>query len=266
MKIKHIRNVVAMLSAMAFTATSASAALVLGIDFQTAPGPVLNATGSVQQSYAANFGTGTLYMDGTNGSSTWINAGTGGTGTDTQLIAYYGTSVNAGTGFSTSAGTSGTTAGGGSIGLRQPDNATNRGVNTNGFGIVFKFSMTGYQDLGISYAANRFDAAGAYDTVTWTYSTDAATWNAIDTTTLPGTAGWNAYSLATTTGLDNASTAYVRAVFTGALGNPTGSERVMLDNFQFNATVIPEPATGAMLMVGLGLWVAVRRVRKRTAA
>ncbi len=241
MKIKHIRNVVAMLSALAFTATSASAALVLGFDFQTGTGATLNATGSVQQSYAANFGTGTLYMDGTNGSSTWINTGNGTTGTDTQLMAYYGTgTANVGPGFSTSVGSNGQSAGGGSIGLRQPDYATNRAVNTNGFGIVFEFSMTGYQDLSISYAAYKLDA-GAYTTVTWDYSTDGTNWASIGANT-GFTNGFAAYSLSSTSGLDDASTAYVRAVFTGAQSNPTGSQRLFLDNIQFNA--IPEPGTG----------------------
>lgn len=263
MKIKHIRNVVAMLSALAFTATSASAALVLGFDFQTGTGATLNATGSVQQSYAANFGTGTLYMDGTNGSSTWINTGNGTTGTDTQLMAYYGTgTANVGPGFSTSVGSNGQSAGGGSIGLRQPDYATNRAVNTNGFGIVFEFSMTGYQDLSISYAANKLDA-GAYTTVTWDYSTDGTNWASIGANT-GFTNGFAAYSLSSTSGLDDASTAYVRAVFTGAQSNPTGSQRLFLDNIQFN--VVPEPGTGAMVVLGLGLWVAVRRVRRHTAA
>ena len=69
--------------------------LVAGWDFQTATngGTAIVGTPNTQTSFVANFGSGTMYLDGTHGSSGWSQAA--------ELDANNGTTVNGGVGFST---------------------------------------------------------------------------------------------------------------------------------------------------------------------
>lgn len=222
--------------------------LVAGWDFETTTtgGTLITASSVGNPSpllYNANFGSGTIYLDGTNGSSTWTSGIT-----NPEVTSFGGTSVNAGDGFATGA----------SLALANS--------SANSKYAVFAFSMTGYTDLTISYATQA--TATGFNLQTWEYSTNGINWFALDTfdpklggTTSTTFASVGVVTLATTSGLDNAATAYVRLSLTGASAT-AGNNR--LDNIQFNA--IPEPTTYAMLLFagGVMFWM-VRRHRTQVS-
>ncbi|MFM7207101.1 MAG: hypothetical protein ACKO4T_10585, partial [Planctomycetaceae bacterium] len=215
---------------------SARADLLAGWDFQTTTtgGTAIAAAPATPKVFTANFGSGTLYFDGSNGSSDWYEPATG--TTNTELNAFGGTTINAGSGFSTV--TSGAAAlallGGGS-------NAAN-----GKFG-VFKFSMTGWQDLAVSYASQRTNTG--FTSITWEASSDGSSWTPIGT--LASSTSFVAsgtLSLPTISLLNNASTAYLRISGTGA-SSASGNNR--FDNIQFNATAYVPPS-GTSTWVGTG--------------
>jgi len=133
--------------------------------------------------------------------------------------------------------------------------------------MVFKFDMTGLEDLSFTFSAQR--TSTGFTSQVWETSTDASTWSSWGSFAEGSTAGTiqssfantGVLSLATTSALDNAASAYVRVTFTGA-SSSSGNNR--LDNFQFNA--VPEPSTlgfagVGVTLAGLGAW-----KRRRTAA
>jgi len=214
---------------------AASAALIAGWDFQTTTtgGTAVAGSPGTPKLYVANFGTGTLYLNGSEGSSDWFVPATG--STDTQLNAFAGSNVNtAGTGFSTT-----TTS---PAALAVVGGASNA---ANGKAAVFKFSMTGFQDLVISLSAQR--TSTGFATQAWEYSTDGTTYSSIGSLVGGSTAGTiqssftnsGTLTLPTVTGFNNAANAYVRVTFTGATA-PAGNNR--LDNIQFNASTFSPPS------------------------
>ncbi len=166
--------------------------------------------------YQANFGTGTLYLDGTNGSGTFLSGVT-----NPEVTAFGGTAINAGAGFST------TTSGAAALALANS--------SANGKSIVFKVNMTGLANLAVSYATQ--STATGFNTQTWEYSTDGTAWSSLGSVT-PIPAAFAAQTLSPTAGLNNAATAYVRLTVTGA-GSTAGNNR--FDNIQFNT---PGPVVG----------------------
>lgn len=249
---KNTIKIIAMLFGMALATSSTQADLVLGFDFQT--GTAIGNQGSVLQTYDANFGTGTLYMDGTHGSSSWDPQSSA---VYNQLNSFGGTAVNtAGTPFATNANNGTNIVG--AITFRQPQ-VSNGGVSANGFSAVFNFSMSGYEDLAISYAFNR-QLTTSFTGLQWDYSTDGTTWYSIGSQIPSGTAKeWYSFSLAPFEGLDNVPDAYVRITFSGATGDSKG---FYMDNFQFNAAAIPEPAYGSLLLLGVGVLLSALRMRR----
>lgn len=247
------------LAAIVGVATGADAQiLIAGWDFQTTTsgGTAVAASPATPKVYVANVGSGTLYADGSNGSSSWFVPASG--STNTELNGFTGTDVNAGgaTGLTTVTTSPAALALVG--GLSQA---------ANGKGIVFRLDMTGYQDLVISYATQA--TSTGFDLQTWSYSTDGSSWVSFDSfdpklggsvSTTFATVG--VVTLDTITGLNNVSTAYVQLVVTGA-SNSSGNNR--LDNIQFNASEIvpvPEPHEYAIAMGGLLLTVIVMRRRR----
>jgi hypothetical protein len=117
--------------------------------------------------------------------------------------------------------------------------------------------MAGFKDLIVSYATQRTPTG--FTSQTWAYSTDATNWTDVQVfDAIP--ASFATQTLNTISALDNASSAYLRLTLTGATSNNANNR---LDNFQFNATAVPEPTS--MLLLGsvtLGGW-AVRRYRRR---
>jgi autotransporter-associated beta strand protein len=234
------RRLTAFLTLASFLSAQTSRAdLIAGWDFQTTTngGTAVVASPSTPKVYVANFGTGTLYLDGTQGSSDWLQA--------TELNAFAGSNINATNGLSTT-----TTSPAALAVLGGTSNAA------NGKSAVFKFSMTGYQDLVISLAAQR--TATGFTTQAWEFSTDGTSYTSMGSLASGSAAGTlttsftnsGVLTLPTVTGLNNASTAYVRVTFTGATA-AAGNNR--LDNFQFNAsTYTPPSATYTWTGTGAG--------------
>lgn len=195
--------------------------IVAGWDFQTTTsgGTAVLASPNTQTVFNANVGSGTLYLNGSEGSSPWASS--------TELNAFTGTAVNASNGLSTS-----TTLGAVAV-LGGTGNAA------NGKSISFKFSMTGKKDLQISFAAQR--STTGFASLVWEWSANGTTWSPIGTISSGTTAGTLASSFATSgvlslptvTGLNRATTAYVRATFSGATA---ASGNARLDNFRFMAS------------------------------
>ncbi|RLS73747.1 MAG: PEP-CTERM sorting domain-containing protein [Planctomycetota bacterium] len=217
--------------------------LVAGWDFQTTTngGTATAASPNTPKQYTANFGSGGLFLDGQNGSSDWFVPATG--STNTELNAFSGTAINAGTGFST------TTGGAAALAL------INQTANSKS--AVFRFSMAGFQELVVSYASQRTNSG--FTSQAWSYSTDGVNWTDHQTVSnLP--LAFATQTLGAITGLDGATDAYLRLTLAGA-SSATGNNRI--DNIQFNATAVPEPTS--MLLAGSvalgGVFLRLRRKR-----
>ena len=217
--------------------------LVAGWDFQTTTngGTATAASPNTPKQYTANFGSGGLFLNGQNGSSDWFVPATG--STNTELNAFSGTAINAGTGFST------TTGGAAALAL------INQTANSKS--AVFRFSMAGFQELVVSYASQRTNSG--FTSQAWSYSTDGVNWTDHQTVSnLP--LAFATQTLGAITGLDGATDAYLRLTLAGA-SSATGNNR--FDNIQFNATAVPEPTS--MLLAGSvalgGVFLRLRRKR-----
>jgi hypothetical protein len=191
-----------------------SSGLIAGWDFQTTTsgGTIVTVSPNSPVSYTANFGTGTIYLDGSNGSSSWTSLAS-----NPEVTSFSGTAVNAGTGFSTT--------------TTSPACLALANSSANGKKVVFKFSMSGRKDLVVSYATQRSSGTG-FTTHLWETSPDGINWVTTETKTITATS-FAATTLTTITSLDNASTAYLRLTLTGATST-SGNNR--LDNIQLNAT------------------------------
>ncbi|MEZ5047028.1 MAG: fibronectin type III domain-containing protein [Chitinophagaceae bacterium] len=187
--------------------------LIAGWDFQTTTtgGTAAAAAPGSPLLYNANFGSGTMYLNGTNGSSTWTSITP-----SPQVTAFNGTaSVNAGAGFSTIV----------TVGALAVANSS-----ANGFAITFQINMSSYKDLNITYATQ--GTGTGFTSQVWDYSVDGTNWvNVTSITSIPSSFGLK--TVPTITGLDFQSTAFLRLTLDGASG-AGGNNR--LDNIQFNAT------------------------------
>ncbi|MBL9141184.1 MAG: hypothetical protein JNK53_04900 [Phycisphaerae bacterium] len=246
-----MKHVILLAGLTSLIASGASASLVAAWDFQTTTngGTAAAAAPSSPKVYVANFGSGSLYLNGTNGSSDWFVGAS-----NTEITSFGGTALNADTGIGMSTVTSGTAslalAGGASLG--------GGAYAANGKFMVFAFSMTNMENLSVSYATQR--TSTGFTSQVWEYSVDGTNWFAV--TTVSGiqssfALGTGAVtSLPTVTGLDNAATAFLRVTFSGAT-SASGNNR--LDNIQFNADLIPAP--GALAILGVAGLVGARRRR-----
>jgi hypothetical protein len=234
----------------------AHSALIAGWDFQTTTtgGTAAVAQPNSPRVFNANFGSGTIYLDGSNGSSGWL--------TSNQLTGFGGTGVNAGSGFST------LTTGSSALVL-----IAGASSSANGNMAVFRFSMAGYQSLSISLAAQRTPTGFA--TQLWEYSADGKTYRSIGTLSAGSVAGniTSTYAgsgvlgFAAMDGLDGVDDSYVRVTFDGATSS-TGNNRI--DNIQFNATEmpvlarsVPEPGCPMLLATGAAVALSMRSRRSR---
>jgi hypothetical protein len=236
---------VAVVALSLLSVNSAHAELLAGWDFQTTNdgGTAVAASPATPKVYVANVGDGTLYLDGTQGSSNWLQA--------SELSAFTGTNVNATNGLSSI-----TTSPAALAVLGGTSNAA------NGKSMVFKFDMTGLKDLAVTFSAQR--TGTGFASQVWETSTNGTSWSSWGSFVGGTTAGTirdsfantGILSLATTSALDNAAAAYVRVTFTGAT-SASGNNR--LDNFQFDAVAVPEPSTlglaaAGVALAGLGAW------------
>ena len=247
-------NVILPAGVLLLASGSASAAIVAAWDFQTTANggtaavmaPSFGITNTTPKLYAANFGSGTLYLDGSNFSSNFSVPASGSTGA--EINGFSGTTVNA----DTSIGMSTVTAGSAALAVA--------GSGANGKSMVFRFSMTGLAGLSISYATQR--SGTGFTSQVLQYSVDGSSWSAIGThssiqsdygATAPGV---TATSFSGITGLDGAAVAYLRITLSGATSS-SGSNR--FDNVILSATAIPGPGVLALLgLAGRARW---RRAR-----
>ena len=233
-------------------ASVASADMIAQWDFQTTTngGTAVAGAPLTPKLFVANFGTGSLYLNGTKGSSDFFEPATG--STNTEINAFGGTTLNATGGMST------VTTSPSALAIVGGAASVPAGTfGANGKAMVFKFSMSGFSNLAVSYAVQR--TASGFSTQQWDYSTDGTTWSSAATITGIGAsfAGGTtnvASTLGVASGLNNAANAYMRVTFTGAT-SATGNNR--MDNFQFNATALPAP--GAIALIGLAGLIARRR-------
>lgn len=248
---------IVLVAASAALACSAEAALVAAWDFQTTTngGTAAAAAPAISRTFVANFGSGALYLDGTNGSSSFF-VPTSGT-TNTELNAFTGTSLNA----DTTIGMSTVTSGAASLAVVGGLTPSGGSPAANGKSMVFKFSMAGFSNLSVSYATQR--SGTGFTSQVLEYSVDGVNWSSIGANTSVqssfstlGTPPGVATVFSGISGLDGAAVAYVRMTLTGAT-NSSGNNR--FDNFIFSADVVPAP--GAMALLGVAGLLGARRRR-----
>ena len=255
------KTLIAIAAVVMTVSASYAQVLVAGWDFQTTTtgGTAIAASPATSKIYTANFGSGTLYFDGSNGSSDWFVPASG--SSNTELNGFAGSTVNksASDGTLLSSVTSGTAA------LAVLGGAG--GTAANGKSVVFAFSMADKADLSISLSAQR--TSTGFNTQLWEYSADGgSTWGNIGSFIGGNTAGTiqssfsntGVLSFAAFSALDGVSDARLRVTFTGATG-ASGNNR--LDNIQLNA--VPEPSSGALLVLGGVSLVAIRSLRKKNS-
>ncbi len=183
--------------------------VIAGWDYQTTTNGGTSAAGSpnTPKVFQSNAGSGTQYLDGTHGSSDWIQAG--------ELDSFAGTDINAtgpsGNGLST------TSAGFACLAMV---NQTANGKST-----VFKFSMSG-RTMGVhtSYAARR--STTGFTSHQWAWSTDGMTWTdfALLTDISPNMYAFR--SLGTLNALNGAPEAYLRLTVNGNTAGSLGNNRI----------------------------------------
>ena len=235
---------VALSTATTFSMLSAQT-LVAGWDFQTTNattgGGQIVASPNTATLIPSNFGIGYLFLDGTNGSSAFLP-------TANEVATSSGVSWNVvtGDGFST------VTTAPASL-LIAHKTSTSPANDTNGKSIVYKFSMTGYDYVDISYAIFRHGTATdstSFNTTTWSYSTDGSTWTKIEDNDISAlyhavnSSGARTYygsklvSIPTNgshlPALGNAATAYLQMTVSGATGI-TAYSNIRLDNIKIKA-------------------------------
>lgn len=224
-----------------FSAISAQT-LVAGWDFQTANSTsgavtIVNSP-NTPTVFPSNFGTGYLFLDGTNGSSLFLP-------TSYEIGSSQGVNLNTGDGFAAVATP-------GSLILARKV-IVSPASDTNGKSIVFKFSMTGYDYVDLSYAIFRHGTAtdnNSFNTTSWSYSTDGSNWNKIEDNDISAlynavnSSGARTYygsklvSIPTDgshlPALANAATAYLKMTVDGATGINAYSN-IRLDNIKIKA-------------------------------
>jgi len=209
--------------------------LLAGWDFQTTTNGGTAATSTnAPLVYTANFGSGSLHLDGSHGSSTWYAAPT--TGSSNQVGAFSGTLTNLGTGFS-----SNTTS---PAALALSAGTSN---SANGKSLVFKFGMDGRKDLNVSYATR--GTSSGFNTHTWSCSTNATNWTQISVQTGRTNTNFTAINLPVITNLDGAAQAFFPLTVEGAT-SASGNNR--LDNIQFTASQASIPDTTSPVITVLG--------------
>jgi hypothetical protein len=197
---------------------TAAPPLIAAWDFQTTAngGTAAAAAPATPVVYNANFGSGTIYLDGSNGSSSWLVAAS-----NTQLNAFSGASVNA----SSVVGMATTTATPASLAVLGGSSNI-----ANGKTVSFKFSMLGRKDLVVSYASQA--TSNGFTSQLWEYSADGSVWTTLQTVSGMPTS-FDTFTLNTVTALNGDPEVYLRVRFNGATAS-SGNNR--LDNIQLRAS------------------------------
>ena len=242
------KTLIAIAAVVMTVSASYAQVLVAGWDFQTTTtgGTAIAASPATSKIYTANFGSGTLYFDGSNGSSDWFVPASG--SSNTELNGFGGTSIN------------NTASDGTLLSSVTTSPSALAVVGANGKSAVFAFSMADKADLSISLSAQR--TSTGFTEQLWEYSADGgSTWGNIGSFTIQSSfSSTGVLSFAAFSALDGVSDARLRVTFTGATGS-SGNNR--LDNIQLNA--VPEPSSGALLVLGGVSLVAIRSLRKKNS-
>ena len=221
--------------------TISSQTLVAGWDFQTANAttgavPIVPAT-NTPILFPSNFGSGYLFLDGSNGSSAFL-----------PLSYEVGSSAGVNWNIVTGDGFSTVTTGAASLSIAHKTAVGPPANDTNGKSIVYKFSMTGYDYVDISYGLFRHATSTdntSFTKTSWSYSTDGSSWTAIEdndisilyspTTNYYGSKLYTIPSNAShLPALANAATAYLKMTIDGATS--TSSYAIIrLDNIKIKA-------------------------------
>ena len=233
---------VALCVATSFSTLSAQQTLVAGWDFQTPNATtgavaITNSTSTppTPTMFPSNFGTGYLFLDGTNGSSSF-------------LVSYGEISGTTGVNYNTITGDGFSTVVTSPAALLiSHKTVASPASDTNGKSIVFKFSMTGYDYVDISYAIFRHATStdnGSFTTTAWSYSTDGVNFTSIknyDISVLyqaPNYYGGKLVSIPTDgshlPALANAAIAYLKMTVSGATGT-TAYDNIRFDNVKIKA-------------------------------
>ena len=227
-----------------------SGTTIVGWDYQTTAngGTAAAASPNTPRLFVANAGAGTMYLDGTNGSSDWPQA--------TALNAFTGTNVNA-----TGTGTGGN-------GLDPATSTTSSlallaggtGTPSNGKSVTFKFSMASFQGLNLSYATRTSGTTTGFNAHAWEYSSDGTTWSPLTfAETFTISTSFALKTLTPTNALDGAGDAYVRLTVNGATSTSSNNrfDNVLaLSNAVTNDVVVTNyagPVHG--FKSGAGAWV-----------
>ena len=224
-------------ASMLFNVVIYSQTLIAGWDFQTTTtgGTAVLASPSTPKVYNANFGAGTIYLDGTNGSSDWFVPATG--STNTELNAFTGSTENTG-GVLTTTTTS-------PAALAVVGGASNA---ANGKRIVFAFSMTSHSYFKITFAGQR--TSTGFDSQLWEYSANGGTsWVSMGSVVAGTASGTLTSSFGASgpitviaggggSGLSGVANALVRVTFSGAT-SATGNNRIDNIRIEGSSTALP---------------------------
>ncbi|MBE2181180.1 MAG: PEP-CTERM sorting domain-containing protein [Chthoniobacterales bacterium] len=229
------------LAALVLPLSAANAQLVAGWDFQTTNngGTAVLAATNTQTTLIANFGTGTLYLDASFGSSSWAT---------NQLNAFAGSTVNA-----TNWGFSTTTTSPAALALVNS--------NANNFSATFQFaSAISFTNIQLSYSTQA--TATGFTSQLWEYSTNGSAWTAFYTNSAISNsfASMGIVTSPIISGLDGATNGFLRLTVNGASA-AAGNNR--LDNVAIAS--VPEPSTLALLglaVLGTAGYVIRRRSQK----
>jgi hypothetical protein len=117
-------------------------------------------------------------------------------------------------------------------------------ASNNGAYVQFEFSMTGYENLVVSYATR--GTSTGFETHTWSWSTDGETFTDFQTISGRREGTFTTQTLNPVPELNEAATAFLRVTVDGAT-SANGNNR--LDNIQFNADATM-PGEGATVLGG----------------
>ncbi len=124
----------------------------------------------------------------------------------------------------------------------------------NGSFIQISFSTAGYKDLAVSFATR--GTSTGFSAGQWSYSNDGVAFTNFGASTATTSGTFALASVVAPNALNNDSTAFLRYTLSGATST-SGNNRI--DNLQLNANLIPEPASLALLGVGLVMIASRRR-------